>query len=66
MGNACAGKPGRWKQGDTAESHGGGGAIATASLAPTSQHQQLNTREAGPSNARGTELQSRTPPRVPR
>jgi len=29
------------------------------------QQQQLNTKEAGPSNACHTELQSRTPPRVP-
>ena len=43
-----AGEP--WKQGDTAESHVGVGAITTASL-PTCQHWQLNNREAGPSNA---------------
>ena len=28
---------------------------------PTRQHYQLNNREAGPSNARHTELQSKTP-----
>ena len=32
---------------------------------PTRQHWQLKNREAGPSNAWHTELQSRTPPRVP-
>ena len=32
---------------------------------PTSQHWQLNSRETGPSNAWCTELQSKTPPRVP-
>ena len=32
---------------------------------PTHQHQQLNNREAGPSNTWHTALQSRTPPRVP-
>ena len=32
---------------------------------PTRQHPKLNSREAGPSNAWRTELQSRTPPRVP-
>ena len=52
------------KPGDTAESHVGGGAITIASL-PTRQHQQLNNREAGPSNTWCTELQSKTPPRVP-
>ena len=31
---------------------------------PTGQYQQLNNREAGLSHAWGTELQSRTPPRV--
>ena len=35
-----------WKLGDAAESHAVGGAITIASL-PTSQHQQLNNREAG-------------------
>ena len=37
-----AGQP--WKQGDTAESHMGGGVITIASL-PTRQHQQLNSGE---------------------
>ena len=32
VGNACGGKP--WKQGDTAESRIGGGAITIASLSP--------------------------------
>ena len=31
---------------------------------PTCQHRQLNKREAGPSKAWWTELESRTPPRV--
>ena len=35
------------------------------SLSPQGQHQQLNNREAGPSNAWPTELQSRTPARCP-
>ena len=52
-----------WKQGDSAESH-----IEShhhsLSLS-TGQHLQLNNREAGASNARGNELPSRTPPRVP-
>ena len=43
------------KQGNTAESHLGGGAITIASLS-TCQHPQLNNREAGPSNAWLTEL----------
>ena len=35
VGNTCGGKLGSpWKQGSTAESHVGGGAITTASLAP--------------------------------
>ena len=38
-----------WKQGDAAESRVVDGAIAIASL-PTHQHQQLNNREAGPSD----------------
>jgi len=37
-GNACGGKP--WKQGDTAESCVGGGAIAIASLSP---HASINS-----------------------
>jgi len=36
-------------EGNTAESHVGDGAIIIVSL-PTRQHQQLNNREAGPSN----------------
>ena len=32
---------------------------------PTRQHRQRNSREAGPSNIRHTELQSRAPPRCP-
>ena len=43
-----AGKP--WKQGNTANSHVGGGAITIASLAPHASL-ELNNREAGPSNA---------------
>ena len=39
-----------WKQGDTAESCIGGGAITTASL-PTHQHGEVNNREVGLSNA---------------
>ena len=54
-----------WKQGDTAESHAEGRAITIASLPHTHQHRQLNNREAGPSKAWCTELQNRTPPRVP-
>ena len=50
------------KQGDTAELCIGGGAIASL---PTCQHPQLDSREAGPSDTWSTELQSRTPPRVP-
>ena len=51
VGNGYGGKPRQpRKQGDTAESHVAGGAITKASL-PTRQHQQLNSREAGPSNA---------------
>ena len=49
-----------WKQNDTAESHIVGGAITIASL-PTCQDWQLNNREADPSNAWWTELQSRSP-----
>ena len=52
-----------WKQGDTAESRVGGGAISIASPT-TRQHRQLNSREAGLSSAWCTELQSRTPPRL--
>ena len=66
VGNARRGRKARqpWKQGNTAESCIGGGAITIASLS-TRQHWQLNNREAGPSNTRCVELQSRTPPRVP-
>ena len=53
-----------WKQGDTAESHVGSGAITLASLSPQGQHPQLNNREAGPSNPSCTELQSKTLSRV--
>ena len=51
-----------WKRGDTAKSCIGGGAITIASLSPG---QQLNNREAGPPNACHTDLQRRTPCRVP-
>ena len=51
-------------QGNNAESHRADVAITIASLS-THKHQQLNNREAGPSNMICTELQSRTPPRVP-
>ena len=44
----------------TAESREGGGAISIAS--PYMPPWQVNNREAGPSNAWGTELESRTPP----
>ena len=40
-----AGQP--WKQGDTAESRVGGGAITQPLSLPTRQHWQLNNREAG-------------------
>ena len=50
-------------QGNNAESHRADVAITIASLS-THKHQQLNNREAGPSNMICTELQSRTPPRV--
>ena len=45
VGNACGGKPG-----DTAKSCTGWSHHNSLSL-PTGQHQQLNNREAGPSNA---------------
>ena len=48
------------KQGDTAESRVGGGAITIASFSPH-KHQQLN-RKAGPSNQWHSELQSRSHP----
>ena len=35
VGNACGGKPGSWKQGDTAESREASGAITMASLPHT-------------------------------
>ena len=54
-----AGEP--WKQGDTAESWVVGVAITTASLSPR-PHWQLNSREADPSNAWCTELQSKPSP----
>ena len=53
VGNACEGKPhshGRKMILLSAESCIGSGAITVASL-QTCQHQQLNNREAGPSNA---------------
>ena len=53
-----------WKQGDTAESRVGSGAITLASLSPQGQHPQLNNREASPSNPSCTELQSKTLSRV--
>ena len=53
-----------WEQGNNAESHRVGGAITIAPFS-THQYQQLNIREAGPSNMICTELQSRTPPSVP-
>ena len=53
------------KQGDTAESCIAGGAITIAFLSSqASQHQQLNSREVGPSSTWGTELQSRAPARA--
>ena len=57
-----AGQP--WKQGDTAESRVGGGAITIVSLSPQASICSW-TIEAGPSNAWHTELQCRTPHRVP-
>ena len=54
-----------WKQGDTAESHVGGGTITIASLSPHPRFRQLNNREAGPSKAWHAELQSRAPARGP-
>ena len=52
------------KQGDTAESRVGGGAITIASFFPHASICSWNNREPGPSNVWRTELQSRTPPRV--
>ena len=43
-----------WKQGDTAESHMG--VEPSPQPPPTGQHQQLNNKEADPSNACRTEL----------
>ena len=57
-----AGQP--WKQGDTAESRIGVGAITIASLSPHTPAWELNNRQVGPLNTWCTELQSRTPPRV--
>ena len=52
VGNAClwrkAGQT--WKQGASAESRVGGGAIAIASLSPHASIAQLNNIKAGPSN----------------
>ena len=47
-----------WKQGNTAESHAGGGAHHHSHSIPHGQPQQLNSREAGPSNARRTEYRA--------
>ena len=49
------------KQGNTAESPVGGGVITIAFLSPQASIGQLNSREAGPSNAWRANLQSRTP-----
>ena len=57
-----AGHP--WKQGDTAESCIGCGAITIASLPPHASIGSL-TIERLAHQAPGTELQSRTPHRVP-
>ena len=62
-GGKCLWKKARQpgKQGDTAELCIGGEAITIASLS-TCQHWQLNNREAIPSDAWRSNLQSRTPP----
>ena len=52
------------KQGDTAESRVGGGAIHHSLPLPKGQHPQLNNRETGPAITWCTELQSRTPARA--
>ena len=54
------------KQGDTAESRVGGGAIHHSLPLPKGQHPQLNNRETGPAITWCTELQSRTQPGRPR
>ena len=50
-GGKCLWKKARqpWKQDDSAELHVVGGAITIASL-PMCEHQQLNNKEAGPTN----------------
>ena len=67
VGNAGEGKPDSHgsKAIDTAESRVGVGAITIASLPHTHQYWQLNNREAGSSNTCHSELQSKTPPRLP-
>ena len=62
--NACGRKPGshgRLSRESRVTSRGG---AITIHCLPTRQHRQLNNREASPSNALCTELQSRTPSRV--
>ena len=54
-----------WKQGDTVESHVGGGAITITFLSPPTSISSWNNREADPSHTWGTELQSRPQPGDP-
>ena len=65
VGNACGGKPGSHANKAILLSHTSRWRHHHSLSLPTRQHQQLNNREAGPSNAWRTELESRTPPRVP-
>ena len=54
-----------WKQGKILLSHARGWSHHHSLSFPTGQHWRLSNREAGPSNAWCTELQSRTPFRLP-
>ena len=65
VGKACGGKPGSRGSKAILLSHARGWSHHHSLSLPTWQHWRLNNREAGPSNASCTELQSRTPTRVP-
>ena len=63
--NAGGGKPGSHGSKVILLSHMYGGSHHRSLSLLTRQRRHLNNREAGPSNTRGTELHSRTPPRCP-
>ena len=65
VGNACAGTPGTMEAREYCWVNRGGWSHHHSLSLCIQQHRQMNNREAGPSSAWLTVLQSRTPPRGP-